>query len=112
MNQVLVAVFPDRERADHALRKLEDAGFKPRRTNAEDFERPEYYLNQMPQGATLISVEAGARTEEVRAILDRLGGTDLHSVASGKAPLPTSLIGEEADSAAAVAEREALERKA
>jgi hypothetical protein len=111
MNDSIAAVFPDRETADHALRQLQDAGFEPRRTNAEDFERPEYYLHQMPQGATLISVEAGARAAEAQAILDRLGGTNVGSVASGNVPLPTALTGEKVDPHAAVGERETLERK-
>jgi hypothetical protein len=112
MNDSIAAVFPDRETADHALRQLQDAGFEPYRTNAEDFERPEYYLHQMSQGTTLISVETGARAAEAQAILDRLGGTNVRSVTSGNAPLPTALTGEKVDPDAAVEERVALERKA
>jgi hypothetical protein len=112
MSHVLNAVFPDRENADHALEQLSAAGFQAERTNAEDFERPDYYLNQMPQGATLLALEAAGRGEEAKTIIHRYGGTELAAITAGNSPMPTSQSGEPAGGVSLTTdERNALERK-
>ncbi len=112
MCHIMAAVFPDRQNADHALQELSKAGFQAVRTNAEDFERPEYYLNQMPQGATLVSVEAAGRGEEAKTIIRRFGGTEVGAIASGNEPMPTSDNGEVGGGVSVAAEeRNALGRK-
>jgi hypothetical protein len=112
MSHVLKAVFPDRANADHALEQLSDAGFQAERTNAEDFERPEYYLNQMPQGATLLTVEAAGRGEAAKTIIHRYGGTEVGAISAGDSSMPTSQSGEPAGGVPVAAdERNALERK-
>ena len=112
MDHTMEAVFPDRATADHALQQLSEAGFQAARTNAEDFERPEYYLNQMPQGATLVSVAAAGRGEEAMSIIQRSGGTALGAVTSGASSMPTAQADEVgAGVPVAAEERDALEKK-
>lgn len=93
IGQTLTALFPDRESADHAIAELQHAGFNPSRLNAEDFERAEYYLHQMPQGATLVSVDPGEQTTKVRAILGRLGGEELADQQTTITGTPTAFQG-------------------
>ncbi|HWE61828.1 MAG TPA: hypothetical protein VHB98_08960 [Chloroflexota bacterium] len=98
MAQMLTAVFPDRETAEHAMSRLQAIGLQPARMNAEDFERPEYYTNQMPQGATMVSVDAAGHWDEAQRIVVETGGRVVEAVAEGKAGMPTARTGDVAGS--------------
>jgi hypothetical protein len=113
MAQMITGLFPDRETAEHAMSRLEAIGLHPARMNAEDFDRPDYYTGQMPQGATLISVDAVGCGEDVRRIILEAGGRDVEGVARGQSDMPTSRNGNPAGSVPVPAdERQALAKKA
>ena len=69
MNIRVAGLFADRETADRALSALQGAGFMAERSNAEQFESPEYYQGQLPQGRTTISVAGTDRGDEARRIM-------------------------------------------
>lgn len=94
MPETLSAFFPDRESAGHAIAELEEAGFSASRSNAEDFERPDYYANQMPQGATLVTADTHGQPDRVRTIVQRLGGKLLDALSPGSESTPTSWHGD------------------
>jgi hypothetical protein len=96
MAQLITGLFPDRETAEHAMSRFEALGLRATRTNAEDFERAEYYKSQMPQGATLVTVETAERMEDVLRIIVECGGRTLEAVAQGKAGMPTAMTGDPA----------------
>lgn len=94
MDGTLTALFPDRENAGAAISDLKEAGFSPSRQNAEDFERVDYYEHGMPQGATLVTVDAGSRQNAARGILERNGGRLVDPARGPEAKMPTSFEGE------------------
>lgn len=113
MAQMVTGLFPDRETAEHAMRRLEALGFETTRLNAEDYDRPDYYTNQMPQGATLISVDAGGRADAALRVMRETGGREVGTVARGDADMPTAFTGDVAGSIPIPDdERQALAEKA
>jgi hypothetical protein len=110
--QLITGLFPDRETAEHAMSRFEALGLRATRTNAEAFDRPEYYKNQMPQGATLVSVEAVERAEDVLRIIVECGGRSVEGVAQGESGMPTAMTGNPAGSVPVVeVERRAFAEK-
>lgn len=80
------------------MSRFEALGLRATRMNAEDFDRPAYYTNQMPQGATLVSVEVAERAADVHRIIQQSGGRAVEPVARGEAGMPTAMTGDPAGS--------------